>query len=73
MKKRGSPSCTSSWRNKFSSTSAAIPSNTSICKSPFGSQTAIAPPVFVVAIVFVVIMAGYGISSILKAQRISRS
>jgi hypothetical protein len=37
------------------------------------NENAIAPPVFIVAIIFVVVMAGYGISSILKSQRISRS
>jgi hypothetical protein len=36
------------------------------------NENAIAPPLFVIAVVFVVVMASYGISSILKAQRISR-
>jgi hypothetical protein len=33
----------------------------------------IAPPLFAIAIVFVIVMGAYGISSFLKAQRISRS
>jgi uncharacterized membrane protein len=37
------------------------------------NQTAIEPAMFVIAMLFIVIMAGYGISSIRKSQRISRS
>jgi hypothetical protein len=37
------------------------------------NEQTIAPPMFAIAIVFVAVMAGYGISSILKAHRISRS
>jgi hypothetical protein len=39
----------------------------------YRNEGTIAPPVFIVAIIFVAVMAGYGISSILKSQRISRS
>ena len=37
------------------------------------SEETIAPPLFVIAIVFILIMAAYGISSIVKSNRISRS
>ena len=37
------------------------------------SEETIAPPLFVIAIIFILIMAAYGISSIVKSNRISRS
>jgi hypothetical protein len=36
------------------------------------NQSDISPVMFVIAIVFIIVMAGYGISSVLKSQRISR-
>lgn len=37
------------------------------------NQGEIAPAMFVIAVIFIVVMAAYGISSVLKSQRISRS
>jgi membrane protein DedA with SNARE-associated domain len=37
------------------------------------NEEAIAPPIIAIAIVFIIVMAAYGISSIRKSQRISRS
>jgi hypothetical protein len=37
------------------------------------TEGTIAPPMFVIAIVFILVMAAYGISSIVKSNRISRS
>jgi uncharacterized membrane protein len=37
------------------------------------TEATIAPPMLAVAVIFIVVMAGYGISSIRKSNRISRS
>jgi glycerol uptake facilitator-like aquaporin len=37
------------------------------------NEQAISPPIFVIAVIFIVVMAAYGVSSIRKSQRISRS